>query len=160
MSRLFICELVTMFICELVRLCSGMDVWSRTCDLSVSVLTQMYCNGCSVVLAYCVSHVLVKVSLLIGPDHCCLMLIIFLCTCVVVYSCVCPGQSPGSRPISAIFPPIFVHFRDPVYPDPAPVPSHFGPAPVSGQKIWQRKWERSFPARSHPHVPFYQKLQK
>ena len=45
--------------------------------VSVSVLTQMYCNGCSVVLAYCVSHVLVKVSLLIGPDHCCLMLIIF-----------------------------------------------------------------------------------
>ena len=77
MSRLFICELVTMFICELVRLCSGMDVWSRTCDLSVSVSTQMYCNGCSVVLAYCVSLVLVKVSLLIGPDHCCLMLIIF-----------------------------------------------------------------------------------
>jgi len=97
-------------------------------------------------------HLCVDSNILgVGTDCCCLMLIIFFCTCVVVYSCVCPGQSPGSRPISAIFPPIFVHFRDPVYPDPAPVPGHSGPAPVSGQKNMATEMGEEF-SRPFPSV--------
>ena len=43
----------------------------------------------------------------------------------------------------------YLFVRVPVYPGPRLVFDSFRPAPVFGEKIWQWKWERSFPVRFH-----------
>lgn len=64
-----------------------------------------------------------------------------------------PGLISRYPSVSVVHPFIFICFRIPVYPAAVPTPGYPDPGPVSGEKIWQRKWERVFPLvfiRFHP----------
>ena len=69
-----------------------------------------------------------------------------LCTCAIIpwfNIYVCPKSL--FCPISVVFPPTFVHFRDPVYPSSVSISGYSGPAPVPMRKYGNENGRGVFP---------------